>query len=227
VLWRGRHRDRVPAERQTAIFEAFTQADGSTARSHGGTGLGLTISRRLVDMMGGRLWLSSEPGRGSTFHFTVKVGIRAEAIRPATPAPAAAAETIPAALRILLAEDNRVNQFLAVRLLEKAGHQVVTASNGRAVLEALARDRFDLALMDLQMPEMDGFEATARIREQERGTGARLPIIALTANAMVGDRERCLEAGMDGYLSKPIDGPRLLAEIRRVQSAMQAQALTL
>ena len=178
-------------------------------------------------MMGGRLWLSSEPGRGSTFHFTVKVGIRAEAIRPATPAPAAAAETIPAALRILLAEDNRVNQFLAVRLLEKAGHQVVTASNGRAVLEALARDRFDLALMDLQMPEMDGFEATARIREQERGTGARLPIIALTANAMVGDRERCLEAGMDGYLSKPIDGPRLLAEIRRVQSAMQAQALTL
>jgi signal transduction histidine kinase/CheY-like chemotaxis protein len=209
----------VPRERQAAIFDAFTQADGSTARSHGGTGLGLTISRRLVDMMGGRLWLSSEPGRGSTFHFTVRVGIRAEAIQPVEPASAVAAETMTAALRILLAEDNRVNQFLALRLLEKAGHQVETANNGRAALAALARDRFDLVLMDLQMPEMDGFEATARIREQERGTGTRLPIVALTANAMVGDRERCLAAGMDGYVSKPIDAARLLAEIRRVQAA--------
>ena len=214
----------VPRERQAAIFDAFTQADGSTARSHGGTGLGLTISRRLVDLMGGRLWLSSEPGRGSTFHFTVKVGVRAEAFLPEAPAPAPGAETMPAALRILLAEDNRVNQFLAVRLLEKAGHQVQTANNGRAALAALERDRFDLALMDLQMPEMDGLEATARIRAQEHGTGAHLPIIALTANAMVGDRERCLQAGMDGYLSKPIDGARLLAEIRRVHAATSTQA---
>jgi signal transduction histidine kinase/ActR/RegA family two-component response regulator len=213
----------VPRERQAAIFDAFTQADGSTARSYGGTGLGLTISRRLVDMMGGRLWLSSEPGRGSTFHFTVKVGVRAAAVLPEAPAPPPGADTVPASLRILLAEDNRVNQFLAVRLLEKAGHQVETASNGRAALAAIERDRFDLALMDLQMPEMDGLEATARIRAQERGTGAHLPIIALTANAMVGDRERCLQAGMDGYLSKPIDSARLLAEIRRVQAAAVTQ----
>ena len=213
----------VPRERQAAIFDAFTQADGSTARSHGGTGLGLTISRRLVDMMGGRLWLSSEPGRGSTFHFTAKVGVRAERFEDALPAPAAAVEALPAALRILLAEDNRVNQFLAVRLLEKAGHQVETASNGRAAVAAIEQHRFDLALMDLQMPEMDGLEATARIRERERGTGAHLPIIALTANAMVGDRERCLQAGMDGYLSKPIDSARLLAEIRRVQAAATTQ----
>ena len=213
----------VPRERQAAIFDAFTQADGSTARSYGGTGLGLTISRRLVEMMGGRLWLSSEPGRGSTFHFTVQVGVRAEAVLPDAAAPAPGAEIMPAALRILLAEDNRVNRFLAVRLLEKAGHQVETANNGRAALAAIERDRFDLALMDLQMPEMDGLEATARIREQERGTSAHLPIIALTANAMVGDRERCLQAGMDGYLSKPIDSARLLAEIRRVQAAAATQ----
>ena len=212
----------VPPDRQAAIFDAFTQADGSTARSHGGTGLGLTISRRLVDMMGGRLSLASEPGRGSTFHFTVRVGVRAAPIEDAV-APGAIGNPVPTALRILLAEDNRVNQFLAVRLLEKAGHQVETAANGRAAIAALEQNRFDLALMDLQMPEMDGLEATARIRERERGSGAHLPIIALTANAMVGDRERCLQAGMDGYLSKPIDSERLLAEIQRVQAAIATQ----
>jgi signal transduction histidine kinase/ActR/RegA family two-component response regulator len=214
----------VPADRQAAIFEAFTQADGSTARSHGGTGLGLTISRRFVEMMGGRLWLESHPGRGSTFNFTVHVEV------PPTPIEAArtAAETRldeppPMGLRILLAEDNRVNRFLAVRLLEKAGYRVETASNGTAALDALERDAFDLALMDLQMPEMDGLAATARIRERERATGGHLPIIALTANAMVGDRERCLQAGMDGYVSKPIDITRLLEEIRRVQSVARTQ----
>ena len=211
----------VPADRQAAIFDAFTQADGSTARSYGGTGLGLTISRRFVEMMGGRVWLESEPWKGSTFHFTAKVTVRPQA---AAPAAAATPVGVAPALRILLAEDNRVNRFLAVRLLEKAGHVVHTAVNGRAAIEALEQDRFDLALMDLQMPEVDGFAATAIIREQERATGAHLPIIALTANAMVGDQERCLQAGMDGYVSKPIDIRRLLAEISRVRSLARTQA---
>ena len=212
----------VPKDRQAAIFEAFTQADGSTARSHGGTGLGLTISRRFVEMMGGRLWLESLPQRGSTFHFTVRLAVDAQ---PAEPPRLAlpARRHAPAPMKILLAEDNRVNQFLTVRLLEKEGHRVEVVLNGRAALAALDQDRFDLALMDLQMPEMDGFETTAIIRERERASGAHLPIIALTANAMVGDAERCLEAGMDGYVSKPVDVRRLFAEISRVQSALHAQ----
>ena len=207
----------VPADRQAAIFDAFTQADGSTARSHGGTGLGLTISRTFVEMMGGRLWLESEPWKGSTFHFTLKVTVRPDVVETVTPGTRSN-EAI-ASLKILLAEDNRVNRFLAVRLLEKEGHVVETAVNGRAAVEALQQDRFDLALMDLQMPEMDGFEATAIIREQERATGVHLPIIALTANAMVGDEQRCLDAGMDGYVSKPIDIRRLVSEIARVYQA--------
>ena len=214
----------VPPDRQAAIFEAFTQADGSTARSHGGTGLGLTISRSLVEMMGGRLWLESPAGHGATFHFTVRVQVRPHPAAGAAIAEREEKAAAPGSLRILLAEDNRVNRFLAVRLLEKAGHSVQTATNGHAAIAALEQERFDLALMDLQMPEMDGFEATARIRERERATGGRLPIIALTANAMVGDQERCLQAGMDGYVSKPIDIARLLAEIRRVRTTLDRQA---
>ena len=377
----------IPVDRQNAIFEAFTQADGSTARSHGGTGLGLTISRKLVDMMGGRMWLESVPGHGATFHFTARVGVRPgddastdashvnplagrraivvddnatsrrvlhemltrwgvhtasaaggpealammrDAARAGTPyrivlldmdmpgmggpvvaseirddgalasaavvmlapgdvwagtqkgrsrfsavvpkpvveaelldilletlglksgsrrvverpAPSVARVDVPVArapelvarshepvarpfagrgtvpaLRILLAEDNPVNQFLAVRLLEKQGHTVEAVTSGREVLTAIERDRFDVALMDLQMPEMDGFEATAIIRARARATGAHLPIIALTANAMVGDRESCIAAGMDGYVAKPIDLGSLVDEIRRVTAA--------
>jgi signal transduction histidine kinase/ActR/RegA family two-component response regulator len=212
----------VPPDRQAAIFEAFTQVDGSTTRSYGGTGLGLTISRRFVEMMGGRLWLESSPGRGAIFHFTVRLAVRPAAIAAA---PAVARENRAAtagALRILLAEDNAVNRFLASRLLEKEGHHVHAAVNGIAAIAALESDSFDLALMDLQMPDMDGFAATAIIRERERASGAHLPIIALTANAMVGDEERCLRAGMDGYVSKPIDVRRLLAEIHRVRTALHA-----
>jgi CheY-like chemotaxis protein len=213
----------IPYERQSAIFEPFTQADGSTTRSYGGTGLGLTISKKLVEMMGGRMWMESEPGRGATFRFTVRLGVQ-----PATAAPAPPAKTAPpiapggGALRILLAEDNAVNQLIAVRLLEKEGHRVHAVTSGRAALDALQSQPFDLVVMDLQMPEMGGLEATAIIRQRERGSGTRLPILALTANAMVGDLERCLQAGMDGYVSKPIDHPKLLAEISRV-CAMQRQ----
>jgi CheY-like chemotaxis protein/anti-sigma regulatory factor (Ser/Thr protein kinase) len=210
----------VAPERQAAIFDAFTQADGSTARNYGGTGLGLTISRQLVEMMGGRIWLESEEGRGSRFHFTTRVAMRsptsASASATMAPDPTAAATAPIPALRILLAEDNPVNRFLAMRLLEKQGHHVTTALNGREAVAAVEREPFDLVLMDFQMPEMDGLEATRVIRERERATGTQLPIIALTANAMVGDQERGFEAGMNGYVSKPIDINKLVDEIRRV-----------
>ena len=337
----------IPAEKQTAIFEAFTQADGSMSRTYGGTGLGLTISSRLVAFMGGRIWVESEPGKGSRFHFTAHFGLQkvpARTVVPRDPTtlrdmrvlvvddnatnrqillkmltnwhtnptavesgaraitalreaqglgsifplilldaqmpemdgfalaecikrnpdwraatimmlssagqrgdarrcrelgvaayltkPVRQGELLDAILtalgtrpikeappvlvtrhslrensnhlRILLVEDNAVNQVLAVRLLEKRGHTVVVAGNGKEALAALEKQSFDLVLMDVQMPEMDGFEATIAIREKEKTSGNHVPIIAMTAHAMVGDKERCLEAGMDDYISKPI-----------------------
>ncbi len=337
----------IPAEKQTAIFEAFTQADGSMSRTYGGTGLGLTISSRLVAFMGGRIWVESEPGKGSRFHFTAHFGLQkvpARTVVPRDPTtlrdmrvlvvddnatnrqillkmltnwhtnptavesgaraitalreaqglgsifplilldaqmpemdgfalaecikrnpdwraatimmlssagqrgdarrcrelgvaayltkPVRQGELLDAILtalgtrpikeappvlvtrhslrensnhlRILLVEDNAVNQVLALRLLEKRGHTVAVAGNGKEALAALEKQSFDLVLMDVQMPEMDGFEATIAIREKEKTSGNHVPIIAMTAHAMVGDKERCLEAGMDDYISKPI-----------------------
>ncbi len=354
----------LPKEKQQVIFESFSQADGSTSRKYGGTGLGLTISSRLVGMMGGRIWVESEVGHGSHFHFTARFLVPAEsssalllAVRPASLAgvrvlvvddnatnrrilketlsgwgtevsiaesasaalaalhrasesdspfrllitdaempetdgfalsrqvrqdprlaaiqililtsaarrgdaakcqelgvagyltkparrselydtialilgrnPDAAAAATPHRLqeqrpaqsrRILLAEDNRVNQALTRLLLQKIGHTVVVAENGREALRALDKERFDLVLMDVQMPEMDGFEATAAIREMERASGTHLPVIAMTAHAMKGDEARCLRAGMDAYLSKPISAKRLLEILEKYLGAAE------
>ncbi len=341
----------IASEKQKLIFEAFSQADGSTARKFGGTGLGLTISSRMVEMMGGRIWVESALGQGSAFHFTATLGLGkegAETLAVAAPgylaglgalvvddnatnrrileemlsrwgmkpklaesaivalqylkkaegpfaliltdlnmpdmngftmveqlrqspelageagvimltsagqrgdaarcrqlgvaayltkpvsqselfeaivrvlgtsgpqpeaAPLITCHTIRQGkkkLRVLLAEDNAVNQKVAARLLEKQGHRVTVTANGREALAALDRENFDVALMDVQMPEMDGFEATAAIRAREDRTGRHLPIIAMTAHAMQGDKERCLAAGMDGYISKPIRAQHLI-----------------
>jgi signal transduction histidine kinase/ActR/RegA family two-component response regulator len=190
----------IPVHQQTHIFEPFQQADGSTTRKYGGTGLGLSISSRLIEGMGGRLWVDSHEGRGSAFHFTVRVGIGAAGGRAAL--TAASRPSVP--LRILLAEDNRVNQRLAVGLLERDGHVVTVVGNGQAAVAAVKSTQFDAVLMDVQMPVMSGLDATAAIRAHEKTTGMHVPIVAMTAHAMQGDRERCLASGMDGYISKPI-----------------------
>ena len=365
----------IPAEKQALIFDPFSQADTSTTRKYGGTGLGLTISARLVRMMGGKIWVESQVGRGSQFHFTVRLGVaESKEIKVGTMAPPellrdartlvvddnetnrrilkgmllrwqmhptctngaeAALEALSAAyqsgkpfrliltdmhmpgmngfemieairkrpelsaatimmltsaghrgdaarckqlgvaayllkpirqselreavarvlgaqpadgviplvtrfslqdarapeesLRVLLAEDNLVNQRLAVRLLEKRGHRVAVAANGAEALRALEQESFDLLLMDVQMPEMDGLEATAAIREKERGTGMRQPIVALTAHAMKGDREKCIAGGMDEYLSKPIrpqDLDQLLEKYVAIKKAKHWQTET-
>jgi PAS domain S-box-containing protein len=359
----------VPPEKQKIIFDPFTQADTSTTRKYGGTGLGLTISARLVAMMGGEIWMESEVGKGTQFHFTTRMGSRGEAVaigtiappevlrgakvlvvddnrtnrrilegmlrrwemdstlleggeealtelseaqrvgkpyaliltdvhmpkmdgfelveqirrRPELSAPTilmltsaghradaercrelgvsayllkpirqselreAIARVLGAreqtgaiplvtryslhdardqetVLRVLVAEDNPVNQRLTVRMLEKRGHRVVVATNGREALDALAKETFDLVFMDVQMPEMDGIEATGGIRKQEIGSDRHQIVIALTAHAMKGDRDRCLAAGMDDYLSKPIRSQELDAILERYSSLRRASA---
>ncbi len=204
----------VEEDEKDLIFQSFTQADGSLARRHGGTGLGLAISRQLVELMNGELRFESEPARGSRFWFTIPAEIVAAGqARAAAPAPEAPASLEALGLRVLLAEDNAVNQEVAIAILESAGCEVELVADGAAAVEAVGRG-FDVVLMDCQMPVMDGIEATRRIRAANvrARSGERIPIIAVTAHAMRHDREVCFTAGMDAYVSKPF-GREELAQV--------------
>ena len=226
---------------QERIFDNFTQADSSVTRLHGGTGLGLAISKKITELLGGRIWVESEYGHGASFHFTVAMqkGEQSAVAAPATTETVKAApvtETIP--LRVLLVEDNFINQELARIVLEQEGHRVTTAEDGYAALEVLSREDFDVVIMDIQMPQMDGITATSLIRRcererdgdfQENGAllrrlnskihGGHMVIVAMTANAMAGDRDKCLNAGMDDYITKPFDPTEFLAALQRITAA--------
>jgi signal transduction histidine kinase/ligand-binding sensor domain-containing protein/ActR/RegA family two-component response regulator len=202
----------IPADKLPIIFDQFRQADGSITRKYGGTGLGLSICKRLATLMGGRMWAESEVNRGTTLHFTVRLA----ACGPEELAAAAPEQAPLRNLRVLLVEDNAVSQRLAQRLLERQGHRVSVASNGLQGVNAFRGESYDLVLMDVQMPELDGLAATKTIRALEAGTGKRTPVLMLTANAMKGDRERCLEAGADGYLTKPLEAGELLRTIAEI-----------
>jgi signal transduction histidine kinase/FixJ family two-component response regulator len=204
----------IPPDQIETIFESFKQADDSTTRQYGGTGLGLAISKQLVNMMGGRIWVESELGKGSTFHFTVRFRLSQGEATEVLHTKDLSIQKVPRQLSILLAEDNPVNQKVAAAMLKKRGHRVVIASNGKEALGALDRESVDLILMDVQMPEMDGFGATKLLREREKANGGHIPIVAMTAHALTGDRERCLAAGMDSYISKPIREADLFSVIQ-------------
>lgn len=230
----------ISEEQKTRLFQAFSQGDASTTRRFGGTGLGLAICKNIVDLMGGSIGVESAPGEGSTFWFTVKLGVREDATDPRESGPNEALPAVagsdpgpeggrPAELprgieaparrgRILLAEDNDINQVLALEILRIAGHECDCVGNGREAVAAFQAGHFDLVLMDCQMPEMDGYDATRAIRAWESAhspetQSRRTPIIALTAYALSGDRKACLESGMDDYLSKPLDPAVLVALI--------------
>jgi CheY-like chemotaxis protein len=244
----------IPPEQQSRLFESFTQGDGSSTRKYGGTGLGLSISKQLVELMDGELGVESRPGEGSRFWFTASFGKAAvvapaapprrpipvpvpapavplSPVAPKLPIPSPKPGTVtpqksngsPRKLWVLLAEDNEINQRIALRLLEKLGLGADAVDNGRAAVEALAQKNYDMVLMDCMMPEMDGFEATAVIRNRERGKG-HIPICALTANAMEGDREKCLAAGMDDYISKPVGLDKLREVVERLVHHKESSA---
>jgi CheY-like chemotaxis protein len=197
----------IPENKMSRLFHSFSQVDASTTRKHGGTGLGLAISKKLVEMMGGRIWVESQIGSGSTFHFTVlsenitiKSACSNDLIFQTEGAIPIGNDHAP---RILLAEDNMVNQKVMLRMLGKLGYRADVVANGVEVLRALERQPYDIVLMDVQMPEMDGFEA-ARAICKHWSSAEKPRIIAITAYALQGDREKCLDAGMDDYISKPI-----------------------
>ena len=215
----------IPDGRRAAIFSPFTQADGSTTRKFGGTGLGLTICRQLSELMGGSIGVESEEGKGSTFWFTVSFEILDEgslAEHKASLTCSAEHEvTAPPDLRILLVEDNIINQKVAQSLLGKIGYKADVVANGLEALRALEQIDYDLVLMDCQMPEMDGFAATLRIRDTSSAVlNHNVPIIAMTANAMKEDRDRCIDVGMNEYLSKPVRKEGLLAAISAVMKTV-------
>ncbi|MFM8609394.1 MAG: ATP-binding protein [Burkholderiaceae bacterium] len=194
----------IPADKRDRLFMPFSQVDSSTARRYGGTGLGLAICKHLVEMMGGQIGVDSMPGQGSTFHFSVvldaELGRGSE--RPGLPESAVAVRP----LRVLVVEDHPINQQLAQRMLHKAGHEMHLAISGEEGVAQWRALQPDLILRDMQMPVMDGLEATRIIRAEERAAGGsgHMPIIAMTANAFAEDREQCMAADMDGFISKPV-----------------------
>lgn len=229
----------IPEEKLHRLFRPFSQVDATISRKHGGTGLGLAICHRLCEMLGGAIWLESELGTGSNFEFTVKAAAVPGAVDPQSadlPPPAAAAPAIPPPkpepvaeapmrpLKILLAEDNPVNQRVALGLLRQIGYTASTVWNGLDAIQALQKEPYDVVLMDVQMPEMDGLEATREIRRLWPDGPRRPYIIAMTANAMTGDREKCLDAGMDEYVSKPVKANRLKSALEQCSDLREAVA---
>jgi signal transduction histidine kinase/ActR/RegA family two-component response regulator len=214
----------IPPDKQVLIFAPFEQADASTTRKFGGTGLGLSISRSLAQFMNGRMWVESpwrdaagQERKGSRFHFTACFETCPE------PRPEAAAlrpRRRAGALRLLVAEDNPVNRKLIGILLERRGHSVRLTADGAEALASLDQETFDMLLLDIQMPVLDGMEACRRVRADERRTGEHLPIVAMTAHAMAGDRDRFLAAGMDGYITKPIQAQELDAALEAVWASL-------
>ncbi len=217
----------IAADKITDLFEAFTQADASTTRQYGGTGLGLSISKQLCELMSGTVSVTSQLGRGSCFEFTVKLQACQSIIQtPSTRADYSAAPTnsalahqsiAPKAHKLLLAEDNGINQQLVLGLLDNIGLSADIANNGleaiKLIIDTPSTHRYDLIIMDCQMPEMDGYEATRQIRSGIFHAYQNIPILALTANNMQGDREKCLAAGMSDFLSKPIDPSEFQAKL--------------
>ena len=207
----------IPEEKLPGIFDAFTQGDTSTTRRHGGTGLGLAICRQIVELMNGEVGVESKLGEGSEFWFTITLNVPGQNQEPHdVPGKKPAQMEMGSAdnNKVLVVEDNAINQLVAKKILEKEGFDVDISENGVEALEAVQNNDYAFILMDVQMPEMDGYEATKKIREMEKNTGRHLPIIALTASAMDTDRELCIQAGMDEYVAKPVNRVSLLKALK-------------
>jgi CheY-like chemotaxis protein len=210
----------IPEDKMNQLFQSFRQVDASTTRKYGGTGLGLAISKRLAELMGGKIWVESEVGKGSIFHFTIiaKAATKKQAVSRIKDQQSMIIPMygLPHPLHILLAEDNEVNQMVVLKMLDKIGYQADVAVNGLEVLQALERQDYDLILMDVQMPEMDGLETSKKIRAHW-SNGPK--IIAMTAYALEGDREKCLDAGMDDYISKPVRLEELQSRLNQIENS--------